>query len=66
MIRTRGPSQGTCAAPLGARDARVDEQHTVPTLHDHGVAPDELTLVNENALSDLREHGAPQALDEAG
>lgn len=34
----------------------VDEQNTVPALHDNGITLDELALVNENALSDLLQH----------
>ena len=44
-----------------ARDAGVDEQHTVPALHDNGIALDELALVNQNALSDLLQHEMPSA-----
>ena len=39
----------------------VDEQHAGRALHDDGVALDELALVDEDSLSDLRQHGTPSA-----
>ena len=44
---------------VGPRDARVDQQNAFPALHDGGIALDELALVDENALGDLRQHQAP-------
>ena len=43
---------------FGAVHSGVDEQHAGPALHDHGVAPEELALVDQHTLRDLREHGA--------
>lgn len=34
----------------------VDEQHAVAALHDHGIALDELALVDQHTLRDLPQH----------
>jgi hypothetical protein len=42
-------------------DAGVDQQHTVRTLHDRGLALDELTLMHEDTLDDALQHGSPSS-----
>ncbi|MNI92902.1 hypothetical protein D3C73_1507580 [compost metagenome] len=66
-IRVRGEScHHRLAQPLKVlrdarhlvdRDAGVDQQHSVPALYHRAVALDELALVNQNAFSDLLQHG---------
>ena len=42
---------------LLARDARIDEQDSGPPLHDDGVVPEQLALVDQDTLHDLSQHG---------
>ena len=46
------------AGQLVAEHARVDEQDARPALHDHGVALQELALVDEHPVGDLAQHQA--------
>ncbi|MET3903298.1 hypothetical protein ABIE35_001862 [Paenarthrobacter sp. 4246] len=40
------------------RNAWVDQQDTVPALHHRAVALDEFALMNQNAVSDVLQHGS--------
>jgi hypothetical protein len=40
-----------------ARYTGVDEQHTGPAPYDNGITLNELALMNENAVSDVPQHG---------
>ena len=42
---------------FGASDPGVDEQHTGPALHGDGVVLEQLALVGQHTLRDLRQHG---------
>ena len=41
---------------LDSGDPGVDEEHAGPALDDDGVVPEQLALVDEHALGDLRQH----------
>ncbi len=49
------------AGHLVARYSGVDEQHASPALHDNGVVLEQLALVNQHALRDLRQHVASRS-----